>query len=127
MKKILIIAIVLITSITAFAERTYYRATHFSYKEGRNWSKWETTNIGILYDDVDYNIFIDSKTPQIYHLIEFINEGYDEDGDYVKEYRFIDQDSDYGIIKFVSRNALKRNEIYIIFNNVSWLYVVELI
>lgn len=125
MKKIFLIAVILITSVTAFAGRVYYQADYFSYDEGKGWSNWQQVGIGILYDSNDQNVFINTKNPQIYHLLSSEGEGYDEDGDYVRAYNFVDEENVHGIIRFVYRTTYQRNEIYIIYSNLKILYVVH--
>ena len=48
----------------------------------------------------------------------------DANGDYNMVYKFVDQDGDRGTMKLLMR-ANGQSEIYIMFNNVKWCYIVE--
>lgn len=128
MKKILFILITLISFISASAEVISFRTTAFSYRQKTyrgwtNWSNFESSDMLITMNTSNDVITIYSPTIQRYKIIEHKGNYIDSDGDGVIEFRFVDQDGDYGTMKLMERRM--RSEIYIIFDNVNWVYVVE--
>ena len=121
MKRILLI-LTLSVSLSAFASRSYYQAIYFGVKTGSEW-QMEESGVGMVFDSDDMAMLIDSPRQQFYQFTSMTHQGYDNDGDYVTRFLAKDQDGDTCAIRFIKRTD-GRCEIYIDFNNVSWMYIV---
>ena len=130
MKKLLILFTLCLASICASAEVIYFRTTAFcsstyNYQTYRwnNWSSWSNSNMNLTIDLTNDIVKIYSPKTQTYRVTQLVQKGYDSDGDYKVEFKFIDQDGDSGTMWLYQRSS-GTSEIYIIFSNVRWCYRV---
>lgn len=129
MKKLLIILVLLVTGVlSGFAELIRLRATSYSIREKgyygwTDFSRPTRCDVSIVIDTDEDLVTIYSARPQIYNIVNYIGEGYDNDGDYVIKYQFIDQDYDRGTMRLIQRRN-GAHEVYIDFSNVGWVYSV---
>lgn len=129
MKKIILFIILAITSISSFAQIQNYRSTHFSYKIKNDngvwsdWSKWEDSNLKIIFDLSNDIITIKSPKVQVYRVLEYLKNFTDSAEGRQVEFSVIDQDYDIGHLRLrIEKNG--RSQIYIDFENIIWCYVV---
>lgn len=129
MKKIILFIILAITSISSFAQIQNYRSTYFSYKiKNENgvwgdWSKWEDSNLKIIFDLSNDIITIKSTKLQVYRVLEYLDNFIDSAEGKQVEFSVIDQDYDRGHMRLrIEKN--RRNQIYVDFDNIILCYVV---
>lgn len=82
-----------------------------------SWSKWYDCNIIIRINYDRNELYINSTRPQLYKIITSAKEFYDKDGVLTYEWKIVDQDNDRGTLR-IRRNG----QLYIIFNNIAWVY-----
>ena len=103
----------------------------FCYKEKNSqglwedWSKWEDSDVQITMDLTTDIVTIYSKDKQVYQITDYVESSTDSDGDDIVKLRFVDQDGDQGTMRLIERNSENRSEIYIDFNNITWVYEVR--
>lgn len=126
MKKFIIVLIFTFSAFLANAQVSYYRTTHFAYKQAnRAWTDWESSNLKIKIDFNNDLVRIYSQEPQIYKITKYISHYYDNDEGETIKFAFIDQDGDRGEMRLrVTKNGT--SQIYIDFSNISWVYNVVL-
>lgn len=106
------------------------RATDFCYQTKdyygywTNWSKWQSTNILIVINLNTLRITIYSEYTQEYDIIEYYDERVDSNGDFVSEFRAIDQDNVRCGIRFVDKAGYDESHLYIDYSNMRWAYNV---
>ena len=88
-----------------------------------NWSNPEYSNMLVQIDFANDLVYIESPIRQLYKIVTITKQGYDNDCNYITEFRFYDQDGDMGTMRIVGRRD-GRSQIYIIFGNVRWCYDV---
>lgn len=129
MKKFLMaFVLVLSTCFIANAQTTWFKATSLSYRYVNDygywtkWSNWEKCDVKIKFEmDEDYIVIYSNKT-QYYKVISVLDPPYDPSGVTLK-YSVIDGEDDYGHIRLrVENNG--NSQLYVDFNNVSWVYNV---
>lgn len=125
MKKTLVIILLSIVGLAANAQRYSFRTTDFSartcnYGVWSEWSDWESSNIDVEIDLDKDIVIIHSKSLQVYKIIEKLPAPYDKDGKQDK-FRIIDQDMDRGTLRLRRQNN-GTLQIYIDFNDISWVY-----
>ena len=132
MKKTFLLVFFALMAISAFADDLLlFRATSFCYKEKNSrgqwgdWSKWQDSDVKITMDMTTDVVTVYSPTKQVYQITEYLGDSTDSDGDTTIKFRFIDQDGDRGTMRLMQRKADSRSEIYIDFNNVTWVYEVR--
>ena len=132
MKKTFLLLFFALMSITAFADDLLlFRATSFCYKEKNSqgqwgdWSKWQDSDVQITMDLTTDIVTIYTKNKQVYQITDYVESSTDSDGDDIVKLRFIDQDGDQGTMRLIERNSENRSEIYIDFNNITWVYEVR--
>ena len=115
-------------TIPCFAQTEYFKAYTYSSKvmvngQWSDWLNWISTNINVKIDFDKARITIYSNEPQIYRLIEEVEAPYDNSGQQIK-YRMIDQDGDYGSIRFRKQyNGII--QLYIDYADIKWVYNIE--
>lgn len=132
MKKLLLVLLGIFLYIGARADvvyefRTVGFASRFYNEQMQYWDDWsdvEPSDMRLIINDTYNIVIIYSPQIQTYKITEHMNNFYDADGDYNMVYKFIDQDGDRGTMKLLMR-ANGQSEIYIMFNNVKWCYIVE--
>lgn len=125
MKKLIIILVLILSAITSQAQIQTFKTTEFAIKdEFSDWSHWKKSNLTITIDYKRERVIIYSQMPQIYNLIKITSNYNDIYGGKVAEFQFIDQDDDIGIMKIRVDPSGKR-QIYIVFNNMQWVYNIK--
>lgn len=127
MKKFLVAFLMLFVGIVANAETLYFRSTGFCQKELRSygwtsWSAWTNSDVSITINLSTDVITIYSPKTQRYKIVAASNWYYEGTATCI-DYRFYDQDGDYGTMTLCMK-ASGQSEIYIRFANVQWAYVV---
>lgn len=129
MKKLICIFVLVFISISSFAQIQNYRSTHFSYKiKNENggwgdWSKWEDSNLKIVFDLSKDIITIKSQKLQVYRVIKYLDNFIDSAEGKQVEFSVIDQDYDKGHMRLrIEKNG--RSQIYVDFDNIILCYVV---
>lgn len=126
-KRIMVIMILSLITITASAQTWRFQTKAYSQRELTNygwqeWSDWESSNISITMNlDTDI-VTIYSLRTQCYRVTKYVG-NYVDNGANVAEYRMIDQDGDRGTLLLVIKPN-GQSEIYIKFANVQWAYIV---
>lgn len=129
MKKLYTMLIVMLITIPCFAQTEYFTAYQYSSKvmmnngQWSNWLDWIATDIDVKIDFDKAKIVIYSNEPQIYRLIEEVEAPYDDGGQQIK-YRMIDQDGDYGSIRF-RKQYNGTIQLYIDYADIKWVYNIE--
>lgn len=129
MKKLLIVIILLMTGVlSSWSELIRLRATNYCIRERgyygwTDYSKPTRCDVPIVIDTDEDLVTIYSARPQIYNIVRYVGSGYDNDGDYVIKFQFIDQDYDQGTMRLIERRS-GNHEVYIDFSNISWVYSV---
>lgn len=128
MKKYLLI-LLLFVSIPASSQIFYFRSTAFSintrhYGIWAGWENWEPSNLNITADFNINVVTVHSKVVQTYNLINASNKFYDSDGDINIWFNFVDQDGDQGVLKIIKQNNDQSLNLYIQFDNISWVYKI---
>ena len=129
MKKLYTMLIVMLITIPCFAQTEYFTAYQYSSKvmmnngQWSNWLDWIATDIDVKIDFDKAKIVIYSNEPQIYRLIEEVEAPYNDGGQQIK-YRMIDQDGDYGSIRF-RKQYNGTIQLYIDYADIKWVYNIE--
>lgn len=129
MKKLYTMLIVMLITIPCFAQTEYFTAYQYSSKvmmnngQWSNWLDWIATDIDVKINFDKAKIVIYSNEPQIYRLIEEVEAPYDDGGQQIK-YRMIDQDGDYGSIRF-RKQYNGTIQLYIDYADIKWVYNIE--
>lgn len=125
---VLLLLGIFITSSEALCQVIRFNTTSFTSKERTSygWSGWKKKSSSdmLLTIDLDSDLVtIYSPRIQVYKIINYDGAWTDSDGDSTVQYKFIDQDGDYGTLRLVQRrNGL--SEVYIDFSNIIWVYSV---
>ena len=129
MKRLFLLLMISIIGVSAYSQTVqYFRTTSFAYRYAEygtwtNWSNWQECYVDIKFDFSNDVIYIYSDKTQIYKVLYQEESPYDNSGQQVK-FRVLDQDGDYGHIRLrVENNG--NSQIYIDFNNISWVYNVR--
>ena len=93
------------------------------YHQWNNWSQWERCDVLVTINGDNDKITIYSAEVQVYKIYDYRPARYDSDGDYRLEFKFRDQDGDYGTL-YILKKTSGRTELYVVFNNVQWVYNV---
>lgn len=123
MKKYLILFILAFVSICASAQTIQFRTTGYCFRTSdSSWSPWEKSSMLLTIDLDEDLVTIYSPVIQYYKII---SEGYNYTSGNAEiiDYRCIDQDGDIGTLRLAYR-ITGRSEVYIVFNNVAWGYIV---
>lgn len=109
------------------ADVAMYRAHYFAYKYvndyGRwtSWSNWEDSDIRISLDLDKEKIVIYTEITQVYYILTYNGEYQDNKGGLQAEFKVVDQDGDYGIIRLRRQND-GTTQLYVEFSNIMWVY-----
>ena len=125
MKRILLIlAFIASFAFMSQAQTYYYKAYQFTYKLSTwsSYTNWTSVSINIKIDIDNSYLKIYSKSEQIYRLYS-ANDGYDNDGDYIMKCSALDQDNLRCAIRLIYRKG-GESQIYIDYNDCSWVYDV---
>lgn len=132
MKKLTLSIILVLLSAFGFAQSIYkFRSTDLAYQyydsyygSWSSWSDWQSTSVLIVIDLYKERITIYSSELQQYDIYENYDERIDSDGDYVNEFRAIDQDGIRCGIRFITNDNTSRSQIYIDYSDMRWVYNV---
>jgi hypothetical protein len=125
-KRLFILLVGLVISLTTLAQTVWFTAFQFAYRETNwsSWSPWQTCNIDVKFDYDADQIIIYSRVTQVYQVYTYDGEQTDYDGGEQVQFGVIDQDNDRGKIRLrVERNG--NSQIYVDFLNVHWVYNVR--
>lgn len=124
MKKFILIFVFLLgLNIANAQEVEWLKAYELAIKIDNEWSDWEDVNIDVKIDFSRDRITIYSAKTQIYEIIKEVEPPYDSSGKQLA-YKVINQDDDIGRFRFrVQNNGSK--QIYIDFNDISWVYNIK--
>ena len=125
-KRLFILLVGLVISLTTLAQTVWFTAFQFAYRETdwSSWSPWQTCNIDVKFDYDADQIIIYSRVTQVYQVYTYDGEQTDYDGGEQVQFGVIDQDNDRGKIRLrVERNG--NSQIYVDFLNVHWVYNVR--
>lgn len=131
MKKFLVILMMAVIGFTASANSIWFRAysyaikykTSYNRNNSQGWSSFQKCNVDIEFKMDDDFIIIYSNKTQIYGIYEDAGTYNDSDGGKQQGYYVLDQDYDKGMIRLrIARDGT--SQIYIDFNDVSWVYNV---
>lgn len=104
---------------TAYAYKTY----NFAYDQWNEWTDWIKSDMNLKIDLSTDKITIYSPEVQIYRVITTADYYKDNSGGQTVKFDMIDQDGDRGQIRLrVETNG--NSQVYVDFNNVSWVYNV---
>lgn len=123
---LLIIFSVFLFSSNARADNIeYYNAYQYSQKlvTDSYWDSWTHVNILITFNYTTDKIIIYSNKIQVYSIYNY-DIYYDNDGEKVLRFYFIDQDYDKGTMRLMVRPS-GTSQIYVDFANISWVYNVK--
>ena len=119
-------------AMEAQADVWWFKTTKFSYKERKlnyegnyywtSWANWQRSSLSMKIDFDEEIVTIYSEKIQMYKLLYEMEPPYDSSGTQVK-YKVIDQDGDYGDIRFRVEND-GSSQVYIDFADISWVYCV---
>lgn len=105
------------------------RALKVSIKEGNTWSAWKDCDILTVFDTDKHKITIYSSKKQVYDLVSTNAEtGTDDSGREYAVAKYVDQDGDECLIKSYFSDAPDKYdvEMYILFNNIKWGYLMDI-
>lgn len=125
-KRLFVLLVGLVISLTTLAQTVWFTAFQFAYRETdwSSWSPWQTCNIDVKFDYDADQIIIYSRVTQVYQVYTYDGEQTDYDGGEQVQFGVIDQDNDRGKIRLrVERNG--NSQIYVDFLNVHWVYNVR--
>ena len=131
MKKFLMCMLLVLVGICATAESMWFNAYSYAIKykteynrgNSRGWSNYERCNVPIEFKMDDDMIIIYSNKTQVYAIYEDAGTYNDSDGGKQQGYYVIDQDYDKGMIRLrIARDGT--SQLYVDFNDVSWVYNV---
>lgn len=102
----------------------FYKAYQYSQKAYYDsyWDAWTQVNILISFNYTTDKITIYSKRIQVYSIYNY-DIYYDNDGEKVLRFYFIDQDYDKGTLRLMVRPN-GTSQIYVDFSNITWVYNV---
>lgn len=126
-KRILIVMVLSLITISASAEvlrfkTKAYSQREYTYRGWSDWSNWEKSDILIIMDLNTDIVTIFSPRIQKYYIYGYSEPYYDHMARCI-DYNFYDQDGDNGTMSLVVKPD-GQSEIYIRFANVQWAYIV---
>ena len=131
MKKFLVILMMAVIGFTASAESLWFRAynyaikykTSYNHNNSQGWSSFQKCSVDIEFKMDEDIIIIYSNRTQIYAIYENAGTYNDSDGGKQQGYYVLDQDYDKGMIRLrIARDGT--SQLYVDFNDVSWVYNV---
>ena len=127
MKRILFTLLMLIVfSVSASAQLHVYRGYAFAVREvPYQWSSWEKSNVTIYFDFDKSYLYIDSKYPQKYYIVE-IAETYQSPTEVQISYFFRDETNDVGCARFW-KSSDGTYIMYIEYANIEWRYLIKVV
>lgn len=131
MKKLILLLFLLCNINIGFANDIYwFKATEFSIKMKHNgywqdWTDWQDCDIEVKFDFNNEKITIYSNEVQIYRIISHIKQDSDGSGGTADTFKVKDQDGRRGQLRLRQQSDGER-QIYIDFNDVSWVYNIHL-
>ena len=126
MKRILLLLLMFFSLNFVKAEETFYRAQYFAYKcvedeSWTDWSSWQDSNVVISIDSESQVIQVFTEQKQRYIILDAEEEYTDRKGGTQIEFSVLDQDKDFGVIRFrIQNNGIA--QLYVEFENIMWVY-----
>lgn len=122
----------LVVVLPSMAEVLKYKATSFAFKmydynreRWTDWTDWDDCNILVVVDSDKDLISIYSQQTQEYDIIEYLGEEEDADGGISANFNCIDQDGNRCNVRVrVQQNG--QQQLYVDYNDASWVYNVHL-
>ncbi|MBE6269095.1 MAG: hypothetical protein IKT53_09120 [Bacteroidaceae bacterium] len=120
MKKLALLFILALTLTTARADDStiWFTSSQFALQIDGEWTDWVKIDVRIKVTEDKVTIYSDEV--QIYKIKEKLEAPYDDTGKQIK-YKVVDQDGDYGTIRFRKQND-GTLQLYIDFSNIRWVY-----
>jgi hypothetical protein len=124
MKRILIVLVSIILSVSAWAESQWYNSKSYAVKQvGYSWSDWQACDVNIKFDLSTDWITIYSNRTQYYKVVQYHGDKQEYDGSY--QSYFTANDSNGGVCTIRLRVETNGNsQIYIEYSNAMWVYNV---
>lgn len=128
MKKFIIIIIMALCGLTAYAENVMlFRTTKFASADIYNgqyyWGNWQKSDLLVSMDVINDIITVHSKYRQTYYVMKHGETYNDPGGGQQVMLYVIDQDKDQGTVRLrIDRNGTA--QIYVDFTNMAWVYNV---
>lgn len=126
MKRILLFLFMLLSFNFTKGEEAYYRAQYFAYKCIENgswtkWSDWQESKV-VVYVNTDSQVIqVFTEQEQRYIILGTEDEYTDRKGGTQVEFSVLDQDKDFGVIRFrIQDNGVA--QLYVEFDNIMWVY-----
>jgi hypothetical protein len=88
------------------------------------WSEWENSSVLIVINTETERITIYSKATQIYDIVEYEGKERDYDGDTTLSCYCVNKDGLTCRIRLVGNPQIGRNQLYVDFDDMSWVYNV---
>lgn len=132
MKKIIALLILLVVALSSVAEVLKYKATAFAFKmydyereHWTDWTDWSDCNILVVVDSDKDLITIYSQQTQEYDIIEYLGEEEDTGGGVLAKFNCIDQDGSRCNVRVRVQHD-GQLQLYVDYNDASWVYNVHL-
>ena len=124
MKRILIVLISIVLSISAFAEVQWYNSKSYAVKQvGYSWSNWQACDVNIKFDTNSDNILIYSNKTQYYKVTKYHGWRYENDGSQQAYFTANDYNGGWCTIRLrIETNG--NSQIYVEYSNAMWVYNV---
>jgi hypothetical protein len=130
MKRLLLTSLFLLLVLPVFGQIVKCKANGVSLKtynensrKWSDWSKWEDTDILVLFDFTAGRIKVFSKEDQVYDIIQYYEPTYDKDGDKVTKWLCINDNGARCELRHVKLNSNGgKSQLYIDFADVMIVY-----
>ena len=123
MKRLMLMMLFSLMSLTTFAQTEWFTATEFAIKVDNEWSDWIDCDISVKIDIGNDKVTIYSNEVQIYRIIDKVDPPRDKNGTQVA-FSMIDQDGDRGMFR-IRKQYDGAIQIYVDFSDISWVYNIE--
>ena len=123
MKRLMLMMLFSLISLTTFAQTEWFTATEFAIKVDNEWSDWIDCDVSVKIDIGNDKVTIYSNEVQIYRIIDEVDPPRDKNGTQVA-FSMIDQDGDRGMFR-IRKQYDGAIQIYVDFSDISWVYNIE--
>jgi len=130
MKKLIsLLVIIIMTTSLSFGQTVKLKGTSFSLKVGdKAWTTTTACSIIIVFNFDEKDLTIYSAEPQQYDLVQYLGKTTDKDGDEITGFVAIDKKGIKCNIRWMKLNSQGgRLQVYVQYNDVSWLYNMNLL
>jgi hypothetical protein len=126
MKKVIASTALILFITVCFGQTINF--TGYEYKEkSSSWDwpySWERTRVPIALDLDHDRIFVDSRVPQVYDVVETLGTTYDQDGNKIVKFQCIDSRGLRCVVKY--KNFYDGiYHLYIEFSDRQWVYEMD--